>query len=42
VFEVLGTAVDLHFGGNDFNENVVEHFANNYNKAHSVEISKAG
>ncbi|KAI9742997.1 MAG: ATPase with role in protein import into the ER [Claussenomyces sp. TS43310] len=40
VFEVLSTAGDTHLGGEDFDQRVINHFAKQYNKKHSVDITK--
>lgn len=40
VFEVLATAGDTHLGGEDFDQRIINHFAKQYNKKHSVDITK--
>lgn len=40
VFEVLSTAGDTHLGGEDFDYRVIQHFTKQYNKKHSVDITK--
>jgi heat shock protein 5 len=39
-FEVLATAGDTHLGGEDFDQRVINHFAKQYNKKHSVDVTK--
>ena len=40
VFEVLATAGDTHLGGEDFDQRIISHFAKQYNKKNSVDITK--
>lgn len=40
VFEVLATAGDTHLGGEDFDQRIINHFAKNFNKKHSVDVTK--
>ncbi|KAI1662082.1 78 KDA glucose-regulated protein-like protein precursor [Daldinia decipiens] len=40
VFEVLATAGDTHLGGEDFDQRIINHWAKNYNKKNSVDITK--
>ncbi|KAK2744278.1 ATPase with role in protein import into the ER [Myotisia sp. PD_48] len=39
-FEVLATAGDTHLGGEDFDQRVVNHFVQLYNKKNNVDITK--
>ncbi|KAF2115149.1 heat shock protein 70b [Lophiotrema nucula] len=40
VFEVLATAGDTHLGGEDFDQQIVDHFVKSYNKKHDTNIQK--
>ncbi|KIX03950.1 chaperone DnaK [Rhinocladiella mackenziei CBS 650.93] len=40
VFEVLATAGDTHLGGEDFDQRVIDHFVQLYNKKNNVDIRK--
>ncbi|KAI9887734.1 MAG: ATPase with role in protein import into the ER [Watsoniomyces obsoletus] len=39
-FEVRATAGDTHLGGEDFDQRVINHFVKQYNKKHSVDVTK--
>ncbi|CAK7197544.1 ATPase with role in protein import into the ER [Sporothrix eucalyptigena] len=39
VFEVLATAGDTHLGGEDFDQRIINHFAKQFNKKHSVDVT---
>ncbi|RKP32946.1 heat shock protein 70 [Metschnikowia bicuspidata] len=39
VFEVLATAGDTHLGGEDFDYQLVRHFANLFKKKHGIDVS---
>ncbi|KAF1845986.1 78 kDa glucose-regulated protein precursor [Cucurbitaria berberidis CBS 394.84] len=40
VFEILATAGDMHLGGEDFDQQVVDYFVKKYNKENDVDIRK--
>merc|ERR1719463_154576 len=40
VFEVVATSGDTHLGGEDFDQRLIEHFIDKFNKAHGVNMSK--
>eukprot|EP00122_Pirum_gemmata_P008839 Pgem_evm1s8158 len=40
VFEVLATSGDTHLGGEDFDQRVIDHFKNIWQKKHNIDISK--
>ncbi|EFX03751.1 er hsp70 chaperone [Grosmannia clavigera kw1407] len=39
VFEVLATAGDTHLGGEDFDQRIINHFAKQFNKKNSVDVT---
>jgi heat shock protein 5 len=40
VFEVLATSGDTHLGGEDFDQRVIEHFAQEWKKKNNIDIKK--
>ncbi|EPE04934.1 glucose-regulated protein [Ophiostoma piceae UAMH 11346] len=39
VFEVLATAGDTHLGGEDFDQRIINHFAKQFNKKNTVDVT---